>query len=109
MILLVYCTFPDKQTAELISTAMVNQKLAACYNLFDMQSGYIWEGAFCQESECVSIMKTLPPLGETIEKALLANHPYSTPCVLQWQVAANGAYEAYIKSCVIEVGLSDFV
>jgi periplasmic divalent cation tolerance protein len=100
MITLIYCTFPGAETAEKIAKSLVEQRLIACFNLFPMQSGYLWENAYCTENETVALLKTHPEKQAQVEAALLAVHPYQTPCIIHWSVSANAAYEQWIHEIV---------
>ncbi|MCP4445860.1 MAG: divalent-cation tolerance protein CutA, partial [Myxococcales bacterium] len=57
--LLVYCTFPDPESAQHAARDLVEQRLAACVNILDsVRSVYRWEDKVCQEQECLTITKT---------------------------------------------------
>ena len=96
--LVFYVTHPDEATAQRISGAMVEQRLAACANIFPIQSAYWWEGAVQQEGEWVSILKTRPELENALEQAILEIHPYTTPCILRFEVRANASYEKWVEA-----------
>lgn len=97
MFLLFYITHPDEATARRISEKLVAQRLAACANVFPIQSMYWWQDAVQQEGEWVSILKTTPELEQALEKAIMALHPYELPCILRFEVRANEAYENWIR------------
>ena len=97
--LVFYITYPDEATARSISENLVTQRLAACANVFPIQSAYWWEGAVQQEGEWVSILKTSVDLETALEKAILEIHPYETPCITRFEARANAAYEKWIETC----------
>jgi periplasmic divalent cation tolerance protein len=81
--LLVYTTFPDRETGEAIAEALVREGLAACVNLLPgMRSVYAWKGAVERADEVVGIVKTRAGLREAVGAAIKARHPYDTPIVL---------------------------
>ena len=105
--LLVYTTFPDRETGEAIGEALVSEGLAACINLLPgMRSIYAWKGTVEQADEVVGIVKTREALGEAVRTAIKARHPYDTPIVLflhpsggdaatlAWLMAETGAAAA---------------
>ncbi len=96
--LIFYVTHPDEATARRISESLVAQRLAACANIFPIQSAYWWEGAVQREGEWVSILKTRIALENLLEKAIMEIHPYETPCVMRLEARANGAYEKWIEA-----------
>lgn len=99
-ILLFYVTYPDEAAARLGARAMVEKRLAACANIFPMQSAYWWEGAVCHAGEWVAMLKTRVDCAETLEKAIQESHPYAVPCILRIAAEANTAYAEWIsKEC----------
>ncbi len=103
-ILLFYVTHPDEATARRIAGQMVEQRLAACANVFPIQSAYWWDGAVQTEGEWVSILKTSPCCEAALEKALRAVHPYQTPCFLRFEARANEDYERWIMDSLEDNG-----
>ncbi|MDO8365700.1 MAG: divalent-cation tolerance protein CutA [Saprospiraceae bacterium] len=97
--LVFYVTYPDEAAARRISESLVEQRLAACANIFPIQSVYWWEGAVQQEGEWVSILKTRLGLEDELEKAIETLHPYAAPCIMRFEARANAAYEAWIEAC----------
>ena len=103
--LVFYITHPDEATARSISETLLEQRLIACANVFPIQSAYWWEGAVQQDGEWVSILKTRLDLEQALEQAILAIHPYETPCVMRFEAKANAAYEEWVAaSCVAAIG-----
>lgn len=99
MFLVFYITYPDEATARSISENLVKQRLAACANVFPIQSVYWWEGAVQLEGEWVSILKTRLSLEDALEKAIEALHPFEVPCIMRFEARANAAYEHWIEAC----------
>ena len=94
--LLFYITFPDEKTARDISDHLVEQRLAACANIFPISSAYWWQGSVQQEGEWVSIVKTRIDLEQRLEAEVQQLHPYQVPCLMRFEVRANAAYERWI-------------
>ncbi|MCB0657987.1 MAG: divalent-cation tolerance protein CutA [Saprospiraceae bacterium] len=95
-VLLIYVTCPSREVAESLGKAVVEQRLAACYNAWQIQSFYWWENATNQEDEWVILLKTRPELESPIESVLLASHPYEVPCILRWSAKVNQDYGEWI-------------
>ena len=95
---MLYTTHPDEDTAKTIARTLVEERLAACYNVFPMQSGYFWEGALTTDEEWVAVLKTRSSLVAALRARFEALHPYEVPCCIDWQVRANAAYEAWIEA-----------
>ena len=89
---LVYVTFPQLDCAREIARDVVQGRLAACANLMPgATSLYEWQGALCEERECVGVFKcaaaTLPALMARIREL----HPYEVPCIVSMPLAAGHA------------------
>ncbi len=79
---LVYCTFPNRESARDCSKSLLERKLVACANIFDSgESFYIWDGKVECDSETFVLFKTLASNYEEIEKQINSSHPYDTPCI----------------------------
>ena len=91
---LVFSTFPDKDTAQRIATALVEQRLAACVNLVPgVQSIYRWQGKMESADEVLAVMKTTVEMYPQLEARLKELHPYEVPEILALPV--ERALEAY--------------
>lgn len=100
-ICLIYITHESEAAAKRISNLLLEARLAACANIFPIQSAYWWQGVLENGSEWVSLMKTTPEKWEALEAAVLKAHPYTTPCILKIEATANAAYAKWIRE---EVG-----
>mgnify|MGYP003600180980 FL=1 len=91
-----YVTCPDELVAKELANLLLEQRCVACANIFPIESLYWWQGNVEQGAETVLLLKTRTEYQPTVERRILEKHPYTTPCILHWQVAANAAYEAWI-------------
>jgi periplasmic divalent cation tolerance protein len=79
-VMMVFCTFPDVETARQIGTSLVETQLAACVNLLPgVESIYRWQGAVESTAEVLAIFKTTNTALPALEQALTERHPYDTP------------------------------
>ena len=89
-VLFVYITAPDRGDALRIGQVLVEQRLAACVNVFDsMTSLYWWQGAIQQDREAVLIAKTTDAQFDALTKRVRELHRYECPCIVAWPVAAG--------------------
>ncbi len=95
--LVFYITNPDEETARSIANNLVAKRLAACANIFPINSIYRWEGNIQDESEWVILAKTRSELERVLEAEVQAWHPYDVPCILRYEVRANAGYEQWIR------------
>jgi periplasmic divalent cation tolerance protein len=79
----VYITASSPDEARKIGRVLVEERLAACVNIFDrMSSLYWWEGKVDEGNEAVLIAKTREDLVPAITDRVKALHSYSCPCVV---------------------------
>jgi periplasmic divalent cation tolerance protein len=79
----VYVTAASPDQARDIGRRLVEERLAACVNIFDsMTSFYWWEGKIDQASEAVLIAKTRQDLVPMLVTRVKELHSYSVPCVV---------------------------
>jgi periplasmic divalent cation tolerance protein len=102
MVLLVFCAFPDADTAAAVIKTLVDHKLVACGTILPgARSIYEWEGKVEDTSEVLVLFKTTGPAYAKLEKRLLKLHPYDTPEIVA--VEAGGvskAYAAWVSAAV---------
>jgi len=79
----VYSTFPNKKEAKEIGEKLVRKKLAACVNIFPIDSVYSWQRKIVKDKEFATIIKTKRGNFKKVEKFILENHSYTTPCILE--------------------------
>lgn len=76
----VYITAPPS-AAEELSTALVEERLAACVNRLPCTSTFRWEGEVVEEDEVVLLAKTPAVRYEALCGRVVELHPYDVPCV----------------------------
>jgi periplasmic divalent cation tolerance protein len=86
----VLVTAPDLKTARALAKAALTAKLIACANLVPrLESHYRWQGKIESADEVLLMMKTTRSRAATLEKLVLARHPYDTPEFVVLSVAAG--------------------
>jgi periplasmic divalent cation tolerance protein len=91
--IILYCTVPDKDTAEMISENLVKEKLAACCNIVSgLKSVYRWEKKVQSDNELLLIIKTRSSLYSEIETRIKDLHPYTVPEIIALPLI-NGSVE----------------
>jgi periplasmic divalent cation tolerance protein len=95
-LLVVLCTFPDKDTAQRIGRMLVEEGLAACVNVLPgVQSIYRWEGKVESAEEVLAVVKTTDRAHGSLETRLKELHPYDVPEIIALPV--EKAEEAYAR------------
>jgi periplasmic divalent cation tolerance protein len=75
--------------ADSLAELLVSQHLAACVQVIPISSTYRWQGKLHKEAEFLLLVKTRAALYAQVEAAILANHSYELPEVLQIPVTAG--------------------
>jgi len=82
----VYITAPTKKEAKKIAEVLVFEKLAACCNIFKIDSIYRWKGKIEKNGEYGIFAKTKKSLVEKIIKKVKEIHSYSVPCIISFDI-----------------------
>lgn len=78
----VYVTCRDADEAKNIARVVLEEKLAACGNVFSgVQSIYRDEGKVVEAGEAVLLLKTTAEKLPLLEPRIMALHSYKTPCI----------------------------
>ncbi len=90
---LVWCPFPDEDSAARAASRLLDEKLTACANILGpMRSLYEWAGERGEAREVGVLFKTDAALLDRAVARIAELHPYDTPAVLGW--ACEAASEA---------------
>jgi periplasmic divalent cation tolerance protein len=91
---IVMTSVSDQEQAEKIAKAVLEGRLAACVQIQEITSHYWWNGKTNKDAEQLVCVKTSADKYEALEKAIVANHSYDTPEILQVPVVAG--FEKYL-------------
>lgn len=79
----VWTTLSKEDQAQSLAEMLVEEGLAACVHIFPQgRSIYKWQGKIQHDLEWTLLIKTRRDLYDTLEKQLLALHPYELPEIL---------------------------
>ena len=102
----VYVTVENFEQAELIAELAIKDKLVACANIFpESLSMFEWKWEVKLEKETVLLLKTLVNKYDLLEKLIIKNHVYETPCILKIDVSKG--HKDFLKWVETSVSLSD--
>ncbi|MCM1984136.1 divalent-cation tolerance protein CutA [Lyngbya confervoides] len=87
--LVVLVTASSHQEARAIAQQLIQQKLAACVNLFPLESLYLWEGHLQEAAEWQLIIKTTAHCFDTLRTTVIAHHSYEVPEILALPIVAG--------------------
>ncbi len=78
----VYVTAKDTEEAKRIAKAVVEERLAACANVFGaIESVYRWKGKVCEDDEVALVLKTSNERKAELIDRIKQLHSYDTPCI----------------------------
>lgn len=88
--MLIWCPFPDAESARVAARVLVEESLAACANIMPaMQSIYSWQNEIHEAQEVGVLIKSNVLVYAKCMERLLALHPYSEPAILAWECPAS--------------------
>ena len=100
----VLVTAPNQDAARVLAKAALNDRLVACANLIPkIESHYWWEGKLESSAEVLIIFKTTKAKLKTLEKIIVAKHPYDTPEFIVLPISAgNKRYLDWVIESITE-------
>jgi periplasmic divalent cation tolerance protein len=82
---LVWCPFPDADSAADVAQVLIYESLIACANIMPgMRSLYVWKGDHGDEIEVGVLFKTNQAQLSALTARLGELHPYDEPAILGW-------------------------
>ena len=90
--LVVLCTCPSQEEASELATGLVENRYAACVNIFpQIRSIYRWQGETQDDEEVLMIIKTSKRAYAALQSWLLDSHSYDVPEILALPVARGSS------------------
>lgn len=93
--IIVQTTCSSKEEAKNIAKVLIEEKLAACVQLSEIESFYNWKEEFCCDNETLLNIKTRKDNFEKIKSKILELHSYDLPEIIQLDI--TNASEEYLK------------
>lgn len=83
----IYAVFPDAEMAKKVARTAVENRLAACANIFTPHvSIYRWKDAVETSTEVAVLFKTIEEKSAALIQFIRANHSYETPAILEFSI-----------------------
>lgn len=92
---IVQTTTSNEEEAKKIAKILIQDKLAACVQLKDIESLYNWDGKLCCERETLLSIKTKKELFSKVKSKILELHSYNTPEIIELDI--SNISEDYLK------------
>ena len=92
---IVQTTTSNEEEAKKIAKILIQDKLAACVQLKDIESLYNWAGNLCCERETLLSIKTKKELFSKVKSKILELHSYDAPEIIELDI--SNISEDYLK------------
>lgn len=102
--IIVYVTVPDISEGQKIAKVLIDRHLAACVNMYPIQSVFTWEGETSHESEVVMFVKTTEDKFGEISDTVRSLHSYDLPAIVYWEIKGEENYINWIRTSVNVAG-----
>ncbi len=98
--LLILSTTDSLESAQNISTALVEAHEAACVNIVPgIRSIYRWEGRVCDEGEFLLLIKSSTEKFEAVRRRIRQLHMYQVPEIIALPITAGDSdYLSWLRS-----------
>lgn len=102
-VLSVYAVFANADEAQRIGRAVVEERLAACVNIFaPVQSIYRWMAAIETAEEVPALFKTHHWQSDKLIERIAELHSYDVPCIVAWPIEKIVAsYSNWVEDSLI--------
>jgi len=94
-ICIIQTTCKDIEEAKKIANILLKKKLAACIQITDIESLYIWNNEICNDKEKLLSIKTKIKNFKKIKRKIKENHSYDLPEIIQINI--DDASKEYLK------------
>ncbi len=86
---MVITTAPDREVAEKLAEGILGNRLAACVQMAEIRSFYIWEGKLQKEGEVALYIKTTEACYGNLEAHIKEHHPYDVPEIIKLPITGG--------------------
>jgi periplasmic divalent cation tolerance protein len=101
----VLVTIDDEERGQAIAAAIVEARLAACVNLFPIQSIYRWQGEVQCDRDWQLVIKTDLAQYPALATKIQSLHPYDLPEIIALPISqGSDAYLGWISAQVDGTG-----
>ncbi len=95
--LILYSTWPDRESAENAARRLIEADLAGCVTLLPQaQSFYRWQGEIQADAEVLMLAKLTEAQASPAKAKILALHPYDLPCILALPADSAASHAPYL-------------
>jgi periplasmic divalent cation tolerance protein len=92
-----YIPIGSSEEASALGQLAIEKQLAACANIFPVQSSFMWESKMNNDQEFILLLKTFSSLSERLRIFISSAHSYDTPAILSWSAEVNEEYAKWMS------------
>jgi len=97
---IIVTTTADNDSAKKIARLLVEKRLAACVQIFPMESVYRWQDKIHEENETTLFVKSRTALFDEIKAAIKEVHTYEVPEIIRIPITGGlPEYLNWIDNC----------
>ncbi len=93
--ILILVSFETNEDADKAANFLIDNKLAACVEIYPVKNYYMWKGEKTVADEISGVIKTDDRYFEKIEQALKEILPYEIPQIIE--IKASNVNDPYLK------------
>lgn len=95
MNIMVFTTFSNREEAKRIAKILLEEGVAACVQLKEIESFYMWKGTIEEDREIQGLIKTKEEHFEKVEEIIVREHSYDVPQIVAVDIEKGS--EAYLQ------------
>lgn len=95
--ILILVSFESKEDADRAANHLIDNKLAACVEIYPVKNYYVWKGEKTVADEISGVIKTEDGYFSKVEQALKQILPYEIPQIIEVKAEANESYLKWLK------------
>jgi periplasmic divalent cation tolerance protein len=93
--IIIQTTCSSSEEAKKIAKVLIEEQLAACVQLSQIESLYVWNKEFCCDNETLLSIKTIKENFEKVKSKIKELHSYDVPEIIQIDI--TNASKKYLK------------
>ena len=98
-IVMLYCPFPDAESAGAAAETLVGEGLVACAQILSpIRSHYRWQGKAEWADEVPLLAKLAVANREAVHARIAALHPYDLPAIASWIAGCAPDLESWARN-----------
>lgn len=103
-LVIILTTTETEDEARTLATGLLEQRLAACVQLSEIDSLYVWQGEIATDPEVRLFIKTPAARVDAALQWLRTNHPYDVPQLVVLEAAmVNADYLAWAQDATCPI------